>query len=113
PVILTGSAASIANRVSHVDGFHGPSITLDIMCSSSLVAIHLACQSLRTGESEAAVAGGVNLSLHPNKFLMLGGSRFASTRGRCESFGRDGDGYVPGGGVGAAVRKPLAAAGRA
>src|SRR5699024_5060887 len=93
---LIGSVSSVAQRVSSVYVSHGPIIAMDTMCSSSLVAIHLACQSLRTGESEAAVAGGVNLSLHPNKFLMLGGSRFASTRGRCESFGRDGDGYVPG-----------------
>ncbi|MGK2855468.1 MAG: type I polyketide synthase, partial [Microbacteriaceae bacterium] len=109
-ITLNGSSASIANRVSYTYGLHGPSLALDSMCSSSLVAVHLACQSLRSGECEAAIAGGVNLSLHPNKFLMLGVNRFASTRGRCESFGEHGDGYVPGEGVGAVLLKPLAQA---
>ncbi|GGQ48396.1 SDR family NAD(P)-dependent oxidoreductase [Streptomyces mutabilis] len=109
-ITLNGSAASIANRVSYTYGFHGPSLALDSMCSSSLAALHLACQSLSSGECEAAIAGGVNLSLHPNKFLMLGKNRFASTRGRCESFGADGDGYTPGEGVGAVLLKPLARA---
>ncbi|MFE6775903.1 SDR family NAD(P)-dependent oxidoreductase [Streptomyces sp. NPDC057702] len=109
-VTLTGSAASIANRVSYQYGFHGPSLAVDTMCSSSLVALHLAAQSLLSGECEAAIAGGVNLSLHPNKFLMLGRHHFASTRGRCESFGDGGDGYVPGEGVGAVLLKPLARA---
>lgn len=107
---LNGSAASIANRVSYTYGFHGPSLALDTMCSSSLVALHNACQSLRTGECTAAIAGGVNLSLHPNKFLMLGKRRFASTTGRCASFGQDSDGYAPGEGVGAVLLKPLALA---
>ncbi|MER0244441.1 SDR family NAD(P)-dependent oxidoreductase [Streptomyces sp. HSW2009] len=109
-ITLNGSAASIANRVSYQYGFHGPSLAVDTMCSSSLVALHLAAQSLTSGECELAVAGGVNLSLHPNKFLMLGKHHFASTRGRCESFGTGGDGYVPGEGVGAVLLKPLAKA---
>ncbi|MDT0268346.1 SDR family NAD(P)-dependent oxidoreductase [Streptomyces sp. DSM 44915] len=107
---LNGSAASIANRVSYHYGLHGPSLAVDTMCSSSLVAIHLAAQSLRDGECEVAIAGGVNLHTHPNKFLMLGRNHFASTKGRCESFGSGGDGYVPGEGVGAVLLKPLARA---
>ena len=110
PVTLGGTVASIANRVSYTFGFHGPSVAVNTMCSSSLVSLHLACQSLLAGECSVAVAGGVNLSLHPNKFLMLGRNRFASTRGRCESFGSDGDGYVPGEAVGALLLKPLARA---
>ncbi len=104
---LNGSEASIANRVSYTYGFHGPSMSVDSMCSSSLSALHLACRSILDGECSMAVAGGVNLSLHPNKFLMLGQSRFMSTKGRCETFGKDGDGYVPGEGVGAVILKPL------
>lgn len=107
PMALNGSAASIANRVSYFCGFHGPSLTLDSMCSSSLTAIHLACQSLRNGECQVALAGGVNLSLHPNKYLGLAQGRFMSSTGRCESFGKGGDGYVPGEGVGAVLLKPL------
>ncbi|WP_437600752.1 SDR family NAD(P)-dependent oxidoreductase [Sorangium sp. So ce590] len=109
-LVLTPSYASIANRVSHFFGFSGPSIALDTMCSSSLTAIHLACESLRSGGCELAVAGGVNLSLHPNKYLSLCEYRFASSDGRCRSFGDGGDGYVPGEGVGAVLLKLLSAA---
>ncbi len=107
PLALSSSAASIANRVSSFCGFHGPSVAVDTMCSSSLTAIHLACDSLRSGSCRVALAGGVNLSVHPNKYLGLGQGRFLSSSGRCESFGRGGDGYVPGEGVGAVLLKPL------
>nr|WP_185923356.1 SDR family NAD(P)-dependent oxidoreductase [Lysinibacillus sp. SDF0063] len=110
PVALSGSPASIANRVSYVCNFHGPSVAVDTMCSSSLTVIHFACHSLQRGECDAAIAGGVNVSLHPNKYLLLGQGNFLSTKGRCESFGADGDGYVPGEGVGAVLLKPLAKA---
>ncbi|WP_405362766.1 SDR family NAD(P)-dependent oxidoreductase [Kitasatospora sp. NBC_00085] len=106
-VTLSGSASSIANRISYVFDLHGPSLAVDTMCSSSLTALHLACQSLQTGGCELAVAGGVNLSLHPNKYLMLGNGKYASSKGLCESFGEGGDGYVPGEGVGAVLLKPL------
>jgi polyketide synthase PksN len=107
---LSGSASTIANRVSYYFNFSGPSVALDTMCSSSLTAIHLACQSIRNGDCVMAIAGGVNLSIHPNKYLMLGQARFASQTGQCKSFGVGGDGYVPGEGVGAVVLKPLAQA---
>ena len=102
--------ASIANRVSYVFNFRGPSIALDTMCSSSLTAVHLACASLHQGECEVAIAGGVNLSIHPNKYLALSEGSFASSDGRCRSFGEGGDGYVPGEGVGAVLLKPLSKA---
>ena len=57
--------ASFANRISYYLDFHGPSMALDTMCSSSLTAVHLACESIRRGESELALAGGVNVSIHP------------------------------------------------
>ncbi|WP_438432128.1 SDR family NAD(P)-dependent oxidoreductase [Gorillibacterium sp. sgz500922] len=101
------SHASIANRVSYYCNFRGPSIALDTMCSSSLTAIHLACTSIRNGESEVAIAGGVNLSVHPNKYLQLSQGKFLASDGRCRSFGAGGDGYVPGEGVGAVLLKPL------
>ncbi|HEX2925712.1 MAG TPA: type I polyketide synthase, partial [Ruminiclostridium sp.] len=102
-----GSYASIANRVSYFFNFKGPSIALDTMCSSSLTSIHLACESIRRGECDAAVAGGVNITMHPNKYLHLSMGGFASSDGRCRSFGSGGDGYVPGEGVGAVFLKPL------
>lgn len=101
---------SIANRVSYTLDFKGPSLALDTACSSSLTAIHLACESLQRGHCRAALAGGVNLSLHPNKYRQLCQMKFASTDGRCRSFGAGGDGYVPGEGVGAVLLKPLSAA---
>ncbi len=107
---LGGSAASIANRVSYFCNFQGPSLAVDTMCSSSLTAIHLACESIRHGQCELALAGGVNVSVHPNKYLALAQGQFASSTGRCASFGDGGDGYVPGEGVGAVLLKPLARA---
>ena len=110
PISLPGSASSIANRVSYFCNFHGASMAVDTMCSSSLTALHLACQSLQRGGCDLAIAGGVNVSIHPNKYLLLGLGKFVSSKGRCESFGEGGDGYVPGEGVGAVLLKPLSKA---
>jgi amino acid adenylation domain-containing protein len=107
PLVLGGSVASIANRASYCFNFTGPSLAMDTMCSSSLTAIHVACLSIVNKDCELAIAGGVNLTIHPNKFLGLAQARFASGAGRCASFGRGGDGYVPGEGVGAVLLKPL------
>ncbi|WP_409032959.1 beta-ketoacyl synthase N-terminal-like domain-containing protein, partial [Janthinobacterium sp. CG_23.3] len=105
-----GNLASVANRVSYFCNFNGPSMVVNTMCSSSLTALQLACQSLQTGGCQLALAGGVNLSLHPNKYLMLGQGKFVSSKGQCESFGEGGDGYVPSEGVGAVLLKPLSKA---
>src|SRR5690606_34283835 len=59
---FASNLASIANRVSYVLNLHGPSMAVDTMCSSSLTAIHLACQDLRLGRTTAAIAGGVNVT---------------------------------------------------
>jgi acyl transferase domain-containing protein/NAD(P)-dependent dehydrogenase (short-subunit alcohol dehydrogenase family)/acyl carrier protein/SAM-dependent methyltransferase len=107
-VAPVSSHASIANRVSYWMDLHGPSMAVDSMCSSSLTAIHLACQSIRSGECAMALAGGVNLSLHPIKYIQLCERLFASSDGRCRSFGAGGDGYVPGEGAGAVLLRPLA-----
>ncbi|KAA1246242.1 SDR family NAD(P)-dependent oxidoreductase, partial [Aquimarina sp. RZ0] len=107
---ISGNIGSIANRVSYFYNLHGPSMTVDTMCSSSLSAVHLACQSLSNSECEFAIAGGVNVSIHPNKYLLLAQGNFASSKGKCESFGEGGDGYVPGEGVGAVLLKPLSKA---
>lgn len=110
PLAIGTSPAGVANRVSYFCNFHGPSMTVDSMCSSSLTAIHLACDSLRSGGCAVALAGGVNLTPHPNKYLTLAQGRFLSTTGRCGSFGEGGDGYVPAEGVGAVLLKPLSRA---
>jgi len=109
---IAGSVASIANRVSYVLNLHGPSVTLDTMCSSSLSAIHFACQDLKQGRTSLAIAGGVNVSIHPNKYLVLSTGQFISSEGHCQSFGEGGDGYIPGEGVGVVVLKRLSEARR-
>lgn len=103
-------AWSLANRVSYFFNFNGPSLTVDTACSSSFSALNLACEALRRGEVTVAIAGAVNLSLHPKKYALLSRMKFLSTDGRCRSFGQGGDGYVPGEGLGAVVLKPLSAA---
>ncbi|MFC7387135.1 beta-ketoacyl synthase N-terminal-like domain-containing protein [Sphaerisporangium rhizosphaerae] len=101
---------SIANRVSYVFDFHGPSFAVDSACSSSLTAIHLACESLRRGECSAAIAGGVNLILHPAHLVGLSASTMLSSDRFCKVFDAAADGFVPGEGVGAVLLKPLSAA---
>ncbi|XVS67692.1 SDR family NAD(P)-dependent oxidoreductase [Actinosynnema sp. CA-299493] len=108
--VAGSSRASIANRVSYALNLRGPSLGLDTMCSSSLTAIHLACASLRAGETDLAIAGGVNITSHPYKYVYLSQGRFLSDDGRCRSFGEGGTGYVPGEGVGAVLLKPRARA---
>jgi Polyketide synthase modules and related proteins len=103
----TKNFASIANRVSYFFNFHGPSMAIDTVCSSSLTALHLALESLYKRESEVVIAGGVNLSLHPNKYITYGLAKMHSSDGHCHSFGKDGDGYVSGEGIGAVLLKPL------
>lgn len=104
---LSSSFSSIANRISYFYNFHGPSLTVDTMCSSSLTALHIAVKSLEDGDCDCAVVGGVNLSLHPYKYFILEENNFTSSDGRCRSFGEGGDGYVPGEGSGAIIIKPL------
>ncbi len=110
PITLGSSYASIANRVSYYFNLKGPSIAIDTMCSSSLTAIHLACESIWNGETNMALAGGVNVTIHPDKYAFLSAQRFASSEGLCRAFGEGGDGYVPSEGVGAVLLKPLAQA---
>jgi len=106
----TTSFSSAANRVSHLFNFSGPSMPVDTMCSSSLAAIHEACRHLLAGECEVALAGGVNLYLHPSNYVELCASRMLSPDGRCRSFGAGANGFVPGEGVGCVVLKPLSKA---
>ncbi|MFJ7015843.1 SDR family NAD(P)-dependent oxidoreductase [Streptomyces albogriseolus] len=93
------------NRLSYLLDLRGPSQPVDTACSSSLVALHLAVESLRRGECAAALAGGVNLYLHPSRFRMLRRSGFLAEDGRCRSFGAGGAGFGPGEGAGALVVK--------
>ncbi|MGR4884286.1 acyltransferase domain-containing protein [Streptomyces sp. LARHCF249] len=107
----TGRALNmVANRLSYVLGLTGPSVVLDSACSSSLLAVHLACQSIWSGESETAVAGGVNLLLSPETMVSLSKFGGLSPDGRCKAFDARGDGFGRGEGAGAVVLKPLSRA---
>jgi 3-oxoacyl-(acyl-carrier-protein) synthase/thioesterase domain-containing protein len=84
----------IPARVSYTLGLEGPSLAVNTACSSSLTAVHLACQSLRDGTSELAVAGGVNALLDPALSISLSRARALSPTGRCRAFDAAGDGFV-------------------
>ncbi|MER5354836.1 SDR family NAD(P)-dependent oxidoreductase, partial [Kitasatospora sp. NPDC002551] len=100
----------IANRVSYALGLRGPSMTVDAAQASSLVAVHTACESLRRGESELALAGGVNLDLVPDGPGEAGKLGGLSPDGRCFTFDARANGYVRGEGGAVVVLKPLARA---
>ena len=100
----------IAAFVSHVLDLRGPSLVLDSACSSSLAAVHLACQSLQSGDSELAIAGGVDLLLDEKSYLFLSAAHALSPDGRCRTFDEKANGFVPGEGVGCVLLKPLAQA---
>ena len=104
------SFAGAANRVSHALNLSGASLAVDTMCSASLTALHEACESLRAGRVSMALAGGVNLYLHPRTYVDLSAARMLSAHGRCAAFGAGADGFVPGEGVGCVVLKPLSRA---
>ena len=100
--------ALLANRVSWFYDFRGTSITLDTACSSSMNALHLACESLRAGSSDAALIGGSNLILNPDTAMIpLTNLGFLSPDGRCYAFDHRANGYARGEGYGVLVLKRL------
>jgi 3-oxoacyl-(acyl-carrier-protein) synthase/acyl carrier protein/NADP-dependent 3-hydroxy acid dehydrogenase YdfG len=103
------SYSAIANKVSQHFGFDGPSIAVDTMCSSSTIAIYQACKDLVSGDCELALAGGVNLSMSPRKYVGLSQLELLASHVGSRSFS-DGDGYLPAEAVGAVLLKPLSKA---
>ena len=98
---------SVANRLSQVLGFSGPSFTVETACSSSGTALHLAARAVAAGECRAAVVGGVNLILDPQRFVQLGQLGILSASGECRPFGATADGTILGEGCGVVVLRPL------
>jgi 3-oxoacyl-(acyl-carrier-protein) synthase/SAM-dependent methyltransferase/acyl carrier protein len=104
------SPAMVAGRLSYLLGLHGPSLAIDTSCSSSLVTVHLACQSLRLGECSLALAGGVNLILTPESSIALSRARMMAADGHCKTFDAAADGYVRSEGCGIVALKKLSRA---
>ena len=102
-----GALNAAAGRVSYTLGLQGPSMAIDTACSSSLVAVHQACRSLRSGESNMALAGGVNLVLLPEGFICFERWGMMAPDGRCKTFDAAADGFVRGEGCAMLVLKRL------
>ncbi|MFI2437078.1 SDR family NAD(P)-dependent oxidoreductase [Streptomyces sp. NPDC018693] len=109
----TGTALNAAaGRLAYVLGLNGPALAVDTACSSSLVALHLAVRSLRSGESDTALAGGVNVLLDPTSSVSVSRAHMLSPDGRCRTFSADANGFVRSEGCGVVVLKRLADARR-
>ncbi|MCX5205626.1 acyltransferase domain-containing protein [Streptomyces sp. NBC_00237] len=98
-----GLEAMIANRLSYLMDWHGPSALVNTLCSSSLVAVHTALQHLRSGDIDTAVIGAVHAGLSPEYFRSMGDLMALSPRHRCRTFDSTADGFVPGEGAVAVV----------
>ncbi len=109
--VAGGNALSVlSGRLSYALGLQGPSMTVDTACSTSLVAVHLACQSLHSGESTVALAGGVNLIFSPKPYMAFSSAQMLASDGRCKFGDSRADGFVRSEGAGVVVLKPLSAA---
>ena len=95
PYFMTGNTLSIvANRLSHILGLNGPSLTIDTACSSSLVALDQAVEALERREIDTAIVGGVNLLNHPLPYVGFAQARMLSPEGRCRAYDNEASGYV-------------------
>jgi acyl transferase domain-containing protein/NADPH:quinone reductase-like Zn-dependent oxidoreductase/SAM-dependent methyltransferase/acyl carrier protein len=111
PHTATGQDISIISaRIAYVLGLEGPALTVDTACSSALVAVHLACRSLRSGETTRALAGGVHLVLSPESAIAMTKFGAMAPDGRCRTFDAAASGYVRGEGGGVVMLQPLSAA---
>ena len=96
-----------AGRISYMLDLRGPSIALDTVCSSSLVAVYLACRSLRMSDCDMALAGGVNLMLSPETMVLASQWGMLAPDGRCKTFDARADGFARSEGCGVVVLKRL------
>ncbi|MFD4261719.1 type I polyketide synthase [Streptomyces sp. NPDC058534] len=108
--VVDASRSRIADRISCLLGLRGPSLVVDSAQSSSLVAVHLGCETLRRGDCELALAGGVSLNLAPEGFVAAEKSGALSPDGRSNTFDERAHGHVRGEGGGVVVLKTLSRA---
>ena len=107
----TGPSMTLtANRISYAFDFTGPSVTLDTACSSSLVALDMACKAILSGDSQVALAGGVNILLRPELTMSICKASMLSPEGQCKSFDAAANGYVRSEGAGLILVKKLSEA---
>ncbi|MFE3590627.1 SDR family NAD(P)-dependent oxidoreductase, partial [Streptomyces niveus] len=97
----------VAARIAYALGLRGPALAVATACSSSLTATHLAVRSLRDGESDIALAGGVNVMLHPHTTVAMTKFGGLNPRGQCRAFDADANGYVRAEGCGVVVLRRL------
>jgi acyl transferase domain-containing protein len=110
-LFITGNGtAMFSNRVSHFFDFRGPSVTVDTGCSGSMAALHLAVQSLRSGEADSSVVGASACLLNPDYFIALSSGGILSPEGRCYAWDHRWGGYGRGEGVAVLVLKKLSKA---
>ena len=110
--VLGTAHSAVAGRLSYWLGLQGPNLPVDTACSSSLVSLHLACQGLRNGDCDMAIAGGVNLLLSAFGFVYFSRLQAMSPSGRCHTFSKNADGYVRAEGCGLVLLKRLSDAQR-
>src|SRR5256714_4142955 len=110
--VISNDKDFLVTRVSYKLNLRGPAVNVQSACSTSLVAVHFACQSLLTGESDMAMAGGVCVRLPQGLGYFHQPGGIYSSDGHCRAFDRKADGTIPGNGLGLVVLRRLADAER-
>lgn len=108
--LLGTSFSAMSNRISYVFDLSGPCMSIDTMCSSSLTALHEACEHIRRGDCEMSLLASANIYTHSATYKQFCQKRMLSPKGRCFAFSAQADGFIPGEGVGAILLKPLSKA---
>ncbi|MCP4261660.1 MAG: amino acid adenylation domain-containing protein, partial [Planctomycetes bacterium] len=107
PLLLANDKDFLSTRTSYKLNLKGPSINVQTACSTSLVAIHLACQSLRNSECEIALAGGVSIQTPQKAGYLYQPDMIVSPDGHCRAFDAKAQGTISGNGIGIVVLKKL------